>query len=115
MALHFYMYCNTPACYLNCIYLNTGVINMKYQRTNSFVTRQYGKVILLVPASGECEAVLTLNHTGAEIWNLLENPISLSALNDKLAEMFPDQETLDGDIQLFISELKDANLIKEVS
>jgi PqqD family protein of HPr-rel-A system len=58
----------------------------------------------------------TLNPVGSRIWELLESPLTVDELCRRLAEEFEaNQEALVQDIQTFIQELLDRNLIKRSS
>jgi hypothetical protein len=56
--------------------------------------------------------IFELNHTGARVWELLQEGVSGDALIDRLAAEFEvDASTLRTEIEALISELADQNLV----
>jgi len=87
--------------------------DVRYTRSSSFVTRNYGNTCLLVPLSGSLESVLTLNRTGKVLWDTLESPCTERDMVLALLRIFPDELTVRADVASFIRTLQAMGLVQE--
>ena len=72
-----------------------------------------GKVVLLSIENGE---YYNMNEVGSRIWTLLEKPMMVAALLDRLTEEFEvDRATCEREGFLFLTQLQKDNLLRVVS
>ena len=80
-----------------------------------FILKNIAGTNVVVPVgtnSVSFKAVITLNETGAFLWNQLENDITeVDLLKAMLSEYAVDEATAKADITEFIDNLKKANLL----
>lgn len=80
-----------------------------------FILKNIAGTNVVVPVgtnSVSFKAVITLNETGAFLWNQLENDITeADLLKAMLSEYAVDEATAKADITEFIDNLKKANLL----
>jgi hypothetical protein len=53
-----------------------------------------------------------LNPLGAYIWKLVQSPIAFSVLLERLVDEFPDEQSIEPDLQQFLDEMVSAGLIQ---
>lgn len=69
---------------------------------------------MLVSTSGEESTMQTLNETGAFLWSLLEEDITVESMTEKMvAEYEIDAPTAKNDIEAFIEKLRLSGLLEE--
>ncbi|WP_016777757.1 PqqD family protein [Anaerophaga thermohalophila] len=93
--------------------------NALYQvNTEKFVTRMMGDEMVMVPLSdrvADMTSVLTLNEVGADILKAFEKPCTIDDVISKLLDIYEiDEETLTCDIQLFVNNAIEKNMIVKV-
>lgn len=83
-----------------------------YERSGDALTRLVdGEIVMFHPTRGEYFA---LGATGSRIWQLLERPISMSAVCGQLRQEFDvDAETCHTQVRAFLDELASADLVEE--
>ncbi|HNZ50739.1 MAG TPA: PqqD family protein [Bacilli bacterium] len=81
-----------------------------------FMLREIANNYVVVPvgkAAIDFNGIITLNQTGAFLWEQLQEEISLASLQQKLmAEYEVDEKTALADIKDFIDHLKTNNLLE---
>jgi hypothetical protein len=102
--------------------MNTPVkgINGDRQKTNSvqdFVTRRIGAQTLIVPLTGgvgDLNAVYSLNETGAAIWQMLRDRMSLPQVVAAVFRKFEvSAEEAAADVKDFMADLHHSGLINK--
>lgn len=92
----------------------------EYYQVNSenFVIRRMGNEMVLVPLANsvaDMTSVIILNEVGSDILELLEEPANKDILLEKLLEKYDvNREILDSDIQLFLKNAYNKNVIRKV-
>lgn len=88
---------------------------MLYRSVSSVVARRYGKMMLLVPTTGDLEYVMSLNTTGALLWDQLRDSKTLDDLVCCLTEHYPSSSiSARAEISKLLSDLLGMGLIEEV-
>lgn len=84
--------------------------------TSSCVTRVIAGETLIVPIAGgvaDLEAIYTLNEVGSRIWALLEQPMTLRQIADRIqAEFEVSPDVAARDVAEFIEMLRGARLVR---
>ncbi len=84
---------------------------------DTYVLRQVAGENLIVPLGGQninFNTAMTLNETGAFLWEILLNEVTTDELTDKLiAEYSVDRKTAQRDINLFLNKLRDQSILDE--
>lgn len=87
------------------------------KRSADFLLREVADTLVLVPigaAAGEFNGMVTLNGTGAFIWEQLEQEQTLQSLTDALvAEYAVDREIAQKDVEAFLGKLRSTGAILE--
>ena len=88
-----------------------------YIKSDNIVCRKIMDETILVPIRGnlaDMQRIYTLNPIGAFIWDRLNGEKNLvEARNDILAHFAADREEVEADIVEFITQVREAGLIKE--
>ena len=62
----------------------------------------------------DCNHLMTLNQTGMDLWEMLQNDCSLEDLVQQMLSIYDvDEETLRKDILLFLCKIREAGLLDE--
>ena len=62
----------------------------------------------------DCNHLMTLNQTGMDLWEMLQNDSSLEDLVQQMLSSYDvDEETLRKDISLFLDKIREAGLLDE--
>lgn len=62
----------------------------------------------------DCNQLMTLNQTGMDLWEMLQNDSSLEDLVQQMLSSYDvDEETLRKDISLFLDKIREAGLLDE--
>ena len=70
-------------------------------------------VVAVGKATLDFSGLITLNSSGAFLWSLMQNDISIDEMAEKICEMYEvDFETAKTDISDFISKLKGAGIVE---
>jgi coenzyme PQQ synthesis protein D (PqqD) len=84
--------------------------------TSSCVTRVIAGETLIVPIAGgvaDLEAIYTLNDVGSRIWSLLEQPMTLRRIADRIqAEFEVSSDVAARDVAEFVETLRGAGLVR---
>jgi hypothetical protein len=87
------------------------------KRKDSFLMRNVGGEILLVPLGGQVvdtNAIVVLNDTGRCIWELLAEERSVDGLVTAVVERFVvDRERARADVQTFLDDIARMGLLEE--
>lgn len=87
------------------------------KRSANFLLREVADTQVLVPvgaAAGEFYGMVTLNGTGAFIWELLDREQTLQSLTEALmAEYAVDRELAQRDVEAFVGKLRSTGAIVE--
>ncbi|MBQ8797300.1 MAG: PqqD family protein [Oscillospiraceae bacterium] len=79
------------------------------KRSADFLLREVAGTQVLVPlgaAAVSFSGMVTLNGTGAFIWELLEQPQTMQTLTEALMDRYAvDQETAQNDVEGFVNKL----------
>jgi len=91
-----------------------GTQMMNYCRKQNVIMRSVAGTHLLVPVNGCTRSVYTLNATGCQLWELIEQPHT----KDKLAEALAGQyaiplKTALQDVQSFLAEMEKMGLLEK--
>jgi hypothetical protein len=88
-----------------------------YSKSDNIVCRKIMDETILVPIRGnlaDMQRIYTLNPIGAFIWDRLDGVNELvETRNDVLAHFAADREEVEADIVAFITQVREAGLIKE--
>ena len=83
---------------------------------NGFITKKVAGDVIVIPAEQalvDFKAIITLNETGAYLWELLKEDTSREKLlEDMLKEYDSDEKTLSADINEFLSVLEEKGLLE---
>lgn len=86
-------------------------------RTEGFIKRKLGGqyvVVAVGDAARRFAGMISLNQTGAYLWELLEQPTDVRALVAALVEKYDvDADTATRDVQAFLAPLKEVGAIVE--
>ena len=62
----------------------------------------------------DCNHLMTLNQTGMDLWEMLQNDSSLEDLVQQMLSIYDvEEETLRKDILLFLCKIREAGLLDE--
>ena len=62
----------------------------------------------------DCNQLMTLNQTGMDLWEMLQNDCSLEDLVQQMLSIYDvEEETLRKDILLFLCKIREAGLLDE--
>lgn len=62
----------------------------------------------------DCNHLMTLNQTGMDLWEMLQNDCSLEDLVQQMLSIYDvEEETLRKDILLFLCKIREAGLLDE--
>ena len=90
-----------------------------YRKREEIVSREIAGETILVPIRGklvDMQRIFSVNSVGAHIWQQLDGERSLAAIRENVLNAFEVQrDRADADIQEFVGELLDAQLIVEAS
>ncbi len=94
------------------------VNKMTYQRNPDFIYRKIVEESVLVPLHkdvADMDCIYTLNSVGAFIWEQLEEPSTVDALQAALLEEYDaDPEVLRADLAQFVEEMTSIGALIEV-
>ncbi len=91
------------------------MVNKIYKKKKGIVFRRImDEMVLLDPKKGE---VLILNEIGGDIWELIDGNLPLKEIVSRLSYSYEDVDldTLKKDVEDFIAQLVEAELIEEVA
>lgn len=70
-------------------------------------------VVAVGKATLDFSGLITLNSSGAFLWSLMQNDVSIDEMAEKMCELYEvDFETAKSDIDDFISKLKGAGIVE---
>ena len=82
-----------------------------------FVTRKVVDTIVAVPTGdllNEFQGIINLNHSSKFVWDLLQEDTTIEEVASKLSEEYEiDNNKAKADVEKFIKNLKNLNLIEE--
>lgn len=82
---------------------------------DGFITKKVAGDVIVIPAEQalvDFKAIITLNETGAFLWELLKEDTSKEKLLEEMAKEYDaDEKTLSADIDEFLSVLKEKGLL----
>lgn len=82
---------------------------------DGFITKKVAGDVIVIPAEQalvDFKAIITLNETGAFLWELLKEDTSKEKLIEEMAKEYDaDEKTLSADIDEFLSVLKEKGLL----
>ena len=85
---------------------------MKLSKNPKCIYKEVDNVgVILEPESGK---FIELNKTALIIWNMLDKTNNLPDLKNKLFEMYETTESLEQDVNVFINNALQANIIKKL-
>ncbi|MCP4669549.1 MAG: PqqD family protein [Deltaproteobacteria bacterium] len=94
-------------------------LNALFRKREEIVTRRIAGETLLVPISGSLanmERIFTLDSVAEYVWQELDGETSLEAIRDGvLAHFNVEKEQATADLQEFITQLVEADLIAEAT
>ena len=97
--------------------LQTGPGEKVYRKNSDIVTRKIAGDLFLVPIKGklaDMQRIFSVNAVGEFIWQSMDSQRSLNDIRDDLASNFTvDEDEAMADIEAFVSELLQADLITE--
>lgn len=97
--------------------MSTDIFSKVYTKKADIVSRKIAGELLLVPVKGklaDMQRIFALNPVAEYIWEELDNQKSLNDIcNGVVASFEIEREQAESDIREFITELLDADLIKE--
>lgn len=92
--------------------------NKVYKKNDDIVHRKIADETILVPIRGtlaDMEKIFSLNPVAENIWSQIDEKRSLLDIRENILETFDvEKEQAESDITDFISQLIDAELIREV-
>lgn len=84
---------------------------------NEFIMKNIADEYVCVSANEESnnsEIIITLNDTGAFIWNIMQNDVSFEYIINKMLEVYNvDKTTAEDDLKEFIDIVKKADIVEE--
>ena len=90
-----------------------------FARREEIVSREIAGETILVPIRGklvDLQRIFTVSAVAAHIWQQLDGTRTLAAIRDSVLEAFEvEMERAEADIQEFVAELVEAELIQEAS
>lgn len=90
------------------------VLENKVQRHPDLVFAHMGEEVVMM--SEDQNDYLGLNGVASEIWGMLEEPLSIAALCEKLRQEYDvSQEQCEQDVLVFLSEMQQRNLIQVIA
>lgn len=94
------------------------MLNTFYRKKQGIISRRIVGETFLVPIHGklaDMQHIFALTPVAEHIWNSLDGKNSLRQISDGILEAFDvKRERADSDIQDFITQLLDANLIEKL-
>ena len=82
-----------------------------------FVTREIANTIVAVPTGklvNEFQGMIQLTDASKFVWDLLQENTTMEEITDKLSKKYnTDIDTIKGEVEKFINNLKSFNLIEE--
>jgi len=95
--------------------LSWSYMHNEMKRKNNFIIRNVGSIKLLVPISTEIinlNGFVVMNDMAVFLWELLKEKCLLNDLIDEVVANFDiDYSTARNDVQLFINEIKNLELL----
>ncbi len=89
-----------------------------YRKNPDIVFRKIAQEYILVPIKSrvsDLKSIFTLNELGARIWELIDKKNKVSEIKDVLLREFEvNTQELEKDLTVFLQQLINAELIKEV-
>jgi len=98
---------------------NQGAIarDKVFAKNKDIVTRKITGELFIVPVRGklaDMQRIFTLNPVAEYIWHALDGQTSIESIRNGVIEMYDvEEEQADADIMDFITELLEADLIRE--
>jgi len=90
-----------------------------YTKREEIVSREIAGETILVPIRGklvDMQRIFSVNSVGAHIWQQLDGSRSLAQIRDDVLDVFEvERDQADADVQEFIGELLEAQLIVEAT
>jgi hypothetical protein len=87
-------------------------------RREEIISREIAGETILVPIRGklvDLQRIFALNPVAAHIWQGLDGEKNLAEIRDSVLDVFEvERDRADADIQEFVAELLDAELVEEV-
>lgn len=91
--------------------------NVVYKKNKDVVTRDIDGELFLLPlirTREEINALFTLSGVGPQIWEMIDGKRSLKNIKDKLADEYDiPAETIEKDLEAFIKDAREINIIKK--
>ena len=88
-------------------------------KREEIISREIAGETILVPIRGklvDLQHIFSLNPVGAHVWRELDGKRSLAEVRDSVLEAFEvEHDRASADVQEFVAELVDAELIEEAS
>jgi hypothetical protein len=88
-------------------------------KREEIVSREIAGETILVPIRGklvDLQRIFSVNPVGAHIWKGLDGATTLAEIRDSVVDAFEvERDQADADIQEFVAELLEAELIEETS
>lgn len=82
---------------------------------SGFITKKVAGDIIVIPAEQalvDFKAIITLNETGAYLWELMQEDVSKEQIVEKMLEEFDaEREIISSDVEDFISVLEEKGLL----
>ncbi len=83
---------------------------------DNFMLRKVADSYVVVPvgaATAEFNGMINLNEAGAFLWRAFENDTTVDAVVEAMLEQYDvDETTARKDVEMFVGELKSANLLQ---
>lgn len=84
---------------------------------SEFVLRNFSDKFFAVPVNDSADSnniLITMNSTGAFVFNLLQNEVSYNDVIDKLTEKYDiDQATAKDDFDAFLTKVREVGMLDE--
>lgn len=91
-------------------------LNTRYAKSDTFLARLVGDVIVLVPAgriADEVDSLYPLNRVGARVWRLIDGETSVQEIASHIAEEFGvSTEAAQHDVLAFLDELRGIGAVR---
>lgn len=84
---------------------------------DNFMLRKVADCFVVVPigaAVAEFNGMINLNEAGAFLWQLMENDTTVDAVVAEMLNQYEiDEATAKNDVEKFVAQLKEANLLED--
>lgn len=84
---------------------------------DGYIMRKVAGTTVIISLNGEnCSKLMTLNLSGEDMWNLLQQDIGLAQLIEKMSEIYDvDRGELEKDVLRFLDKLREVGMLVEES